>query len=176
MEPNNTTVEIRPIKKLIMTSLILHLLGVGTVLLALLMYQPIVFTFEELLSNGDLAYLSLINFGPDVMMFIFHIGLSICAYLLLRSQKSLRVHTIFVVIATIFVFLMITPLNLTPLTYGRSVYERTQIARELLSFGFTLRDFAVMTFLLPLAMLWYRCFMKMVDKDELGMQQWTIEN
>ena len=164
MELNRKTMEIRPIKRLIKASLLLHLLGWGMVVLALFLYRPIVLTFEYLLADSNLAYLSLIHLVPDVMTLVLHAGLAICACLMLRAQSSLRACLVFAVIATMLVFLMVDPLNLSPLTYSLPVYERTQAARAILSFGFVLRDLAVMMFLLPVAMLWYHRFVNATEK------------
>jgi len=170
---DNTKFELRPIRWLIIISLILHLVGLAVVMLPMFLQDSFQITFSEdyFFENYRASRESaLVLIGPETYMFsaftfAVHLVLAIGVWCIATfGKKRVRIPTaIFLFIITFFTLMVggwseqpVTPMFYVDWRFTPEALNSVQTVEQVMMMGYHVVNFAMVLLLLPTSMLWFR--------------------
>ncbi|MCL2621080.1 MAG: hypothetical protein FWD97_09135 [Defluviitaleaceae bacterium] len=173
-------IELKPIRNLVMVSIILHLVGlfVSTVMLVFLQ-RPLwsLFTGQVFPEEATLFFPPAIVVVPIIAVFILHCGLTMGFLRMVNhadsNLKQFSIFSILVLVAVSIVFPIIS--------FAWSYLQQSLIAhsvptgdeflafiatQQLMAFGFVIRSISISILLIAASMSWYYCFTKKTENRE----------
>jgi len=169
--------ELKPIKKLILGSIILHIAGLCVSLLLLLFAQrpfwPI-YTGSHFPEGSTLFFPPVVVSAPIILIFILHGCLTVVFLRVLNYGSShldqLRILSILSMIVVAIVFPIVSILwgyvehfIIARTIAGTDDFLASIILRNLMSFGLVIRGVSISVLLIAASMSWYYCFIKKTD-------------
>jgi len=167
-------VALKPIKRLVVGSIVLHIVGLSVAMIFLVFLQrPLwpVFTGRLFPEESTVFFPSLIVMAPIAMVFILHCCLTIGFVRMIGCRnghlKQLRMFSVVSLIAVSTVFPIIyfvwgyfehfLAFRNIPTSYDVFAFS---VLQNLMAFGLVIRGISMSVLLIAASMSWYYCFMK----------------
>jgi len=172
---------LKPIKKLIMASIILHIIALcAAAILLVFLQRPLwpLFTSTNFPEGGALFLPPFILIAPIIVIFILHLCVTIS---FLRAIKCDNSHL--KQLHTLSIYSLIAVSAILPVLYFVWGYLEHFLAfqsfstadgflvfialRNLMAFGLIIRDISMTVLLIAASMSWYYCFIKKTENNEV---------
>jgi len=172
--------ELKPVKKLIIGSIILHMAGLFIATTLLVFFQrPLwpLFTGSLFPEGGTLFFPPVIASVSTIAVFIFHCGLTI-VFLRVVNYRNIhlkQLHTFsiltLIVVSAVFPISSFVWAYLEHFIIARSMptadmFLALSITRNLMAFGLVIRNISMSVLLIAASMSWYYCFIKKAENKE----------